>query len=71
MPDIVATYKPKAGENWASLAFLLWDDEMLMSELIAANPLLSDTVVFEGHETVNVPDLSADVDKTHLPPWRQ
>lgn len=71
MPDILTIYTAKAGENWASLAFDLWTDEMLMSELIAANPLLSDVVVFSGGEKIRIPDLETETDKTHLPPWRQ
>lgn len=62
----------KAGQSWPSLAFDLWQDEMLFPALIDANPCLAETIIFEGGEPVFIPDVSdSTINKSNLPPWRQ
>lgn len=62
----------KAGQTWPSIAFDLWEDEMIFPSLIDANPELAEVIVFEGGEPIFVPEQEqTNVDKTHLPPWRQ
>lgn len=65
------TYTARAGDTWASLAFALYSDEARMDDLLAANPLLSHLLVFDGGETVTIPDEVSDDLTSDLPPWRR
>lgn len=65
------TYTAAAGDTWASIAFKLWTEETLMWKLIEANPLRTDTVVFEGGEVLKVPEIQETDLKAALPPWRR
>lgn len=73
MPDatLSGTYIAQAGDTWDLLAFRAWEDEALMHLIMAANPHLSDIVVFEGGERVLIPEISEPLNTSSLPPWRQ
>lgn len=74
MPESKTYYTCNAGDNWGGIAFKLWQDEMQMHRLIAANPLYSDVLTFEGGERLLVPDGVGEasvVDTSSLPPWAQ
>jgi phage tail protein X len=65
----VNTYVTSAGDTWDSIAYALWGNEYLMSELQEANPDYLDVLVFESGVRLVVPvveDPAAEV----LPPWK-
>lgn len=64
-------YTAAAGETWAGIAFKLWTEETLMYKLIEANPLRANTVVFDGGEVLNVPEIEETDLKAAMPPWRK
>lgn len=51
-----------AGETFDSLALGLWGDEKYASELLSANPELSDKLYFDGGEILWVPDIELPAD---------
>lgn len=69
MPDL--EHIAVAGENWASIAFRYWQDEMLLHRLIEANPSLASICIFDGGERIIIPTVDTEVDKSNLAPWRQ
>lgn len=71
LDDIKTYHTATAGENWASVAFLYYKDEMAMQELMLANPDYVDLCVFEGGERLYIPNLQIEVTSAHLAPWRQ
>lgn len=67
----MSKYTATAGETWASIAFKLWTEESLMWKLIEANPLRAHTIIFEGGEVLNVPEIEEADQKAAMPPWRK
>lgn len=67
--DIAGIYTCVEGDNWGGIAFRLKLKELKLHKLIAANPLYSDVLVFEGGEKLKIPAFS-DVDKSNFAPWR-
>lgn len=64
-------YTAACGDTWDAIAYKAYLQERMASTLIAANPRLVATVVFEGGEKVTVPIVTkADTPKS-LPPWRR
>lgn len=66
----MTTYSTKQGDTWDGIAYLLYGQAELMTLLLAANPDHTQTVLFSGGITLNVPDKPADASQT-LPPWRR
>lgn len=67
---ITKQYDCIAGDNWGGIAWKIYGDEMQLHHLIAANPLYSDVLTFDGGEILNVPELSSAV-KDNLPDWEK
>ena len=63
------TYITKAGDMWDSIAYTIWGNEMLMSDLIAANLAYSNVVVFGTGLVLAVPEI-AQPTFAGLPPWQ-
>ena len=64
-------YTAKAGEMWDLLAYNLYGSEMRASDLMAANPQLTDIIIFEGDEILNIPEDIETADNSTLAPWRR
>ncbi len=65
------TYKPVFGEMWDSIAYKLYGDEKKATDIIAVNPRLADYIMFNGNETIFLPDNVETVDTSTLAPWRR
>jgi phage tail protein X len=65
-----STYRTIQNDAWDAIAYRLWGDERFAADIMAANPGLADTLVFEAGVTLILPDvdLSARPLK-NLPPW--
>lgn len=64
-------YTTVPGDTFDVIAFKSYTDELLSSEIIAANPNYIDTIVFEEPVKLKIPVFdSADLPET-LPPWRR
>jgi hypothetical protein len=59
------------GDTWDGIAFRKLGDSFRASELIAANPRLTEIVMFEGGEVIEIPETSLTLDTSGLPPWRR
>lgn len=71
-------YKCSNGETFDIAARVIYDDEKYASELLCANPELSDKMVFDGGELLRIPWIDipeTDPDETEaLPdkaPWKE
>lgn len=64
------TYVTTRGDAWDSIAYRLWGEERLMTELVKANPAYLDTLIFPAGVTLTVPDLPTRETPLELPPWR-
>lgn len=64
-------YTCSQGEAWDQIAARFYNDEFLLERLLAANPDLSDVVLFSGGEIIAVPvlDVSDIQSPESLPPW--
>ena len=58
-----------SGDNWVRIAKEMYDDENLMSLLLATNPQHAAVLIFEGGEILTVPVID-DQAAGALPPWR-
>lgn len=57
------------GEAWDQIAKRELGSEMLMHELMAANPKQRRTLIFPANVTLNVPDVSLQPVEV-APPWK-
>ena len=67
----MATYKAKTGETWDLIAYRLYGNEMAATDIIALNPRLTDVIIFEGGEKLNLPEKVETTDTSTLAPWRR
>ncbi len=67
MPD---TYTTIQGDTFDIIAWRLWGQETMCTELMRANPDHRQTLVFEAGVPLAVPDLQRPR-QTITPPWRQ
>lgn len=74
MTDSGYVYKTSAGESFDSVALVLFGDEKYASELLNANPLLCEKLVFDGTEKVIIPEVTVDDASEYMPadaPWKE
>jgi hypothetical protein len=66
------TYITKLGDTFDSIAFSLLGDRKYTKELMEANAKHLETVIFSAGITLNIPELSEDLqtETSELPPWR-
>jgi len=68
--DDYALYEAQRGDSWDLLAHLFYEGNSLLAPvLIYANPELASLLLFEGGETVRIPNIRRDVSAL-LPPWK-
>ncbi len=67
----VRTHTTSQGEMWDQLAKDLLGSELLMGQLIAANPTHADTVIFSAGVMLTVPDVSPQPTLFPKPPWAE
>lgn len=63
-------YTTSQGDMWDQLAKTLLGSELLMGQLIAANPAHSSTVIFSAGAVLNVPDVTLQPTIYPQPPWK-
>lgn len=66
-----STYVTTYGDTFDKLAFEFYDDPLLASVLMQANPDYSDVLIFEDNVELMIPEISTVEIPTTLPPWRQ
>lgn len=54
MKQITATQ----GQTWDMLAKIYMDDEVFTKDIMLANPDKSDITIFDGGETINIPEVT-------------
>lgn len=64
-------YTAQGGDTFDSIALAAYNEERMASTIIAANPNLSDVLIFEGGELVQIPIVEAVTTPDTLPPWRR
>ena len=64
-------YTAQGGDTYDSIALAPYNEEPMASTIIAANPDLSDVLIFEGGELVQIPIVEAVTTPDTLPPWRR
>lgn len=64
-------YTAQGGDTFDSIALAAYNEERMASTIIAANPDLSDVLIFEGGELVQIPIVEAVATPDTLPPWRR
>lgn len=64
-------YTTSKGDTFDILAFVFYDDPLLASVIIQANPDYADVLIFEDNVELYIPEIdTAEIPET-LPPWRQ
>ena len=63
-------YITSEGETFDSIAYELYDNEFLASELIAFNPWYASTLIFHSGIILIVPVYNQTEIANDLPPWR-
>ena len=64
-------YVAQGGDTFYSIALVAYNEERMASTIIAANPDLSDVLIFEGGEPVRIPIVETVETPETLPPWRR
>ena len=64
-------YTAQGGDTFDSVALSAYNEERMSSVIIAANPDLSDVLIFEGGELVQIPIVETVTTPETLPPWRR
>jgi hypothetical protein len=64
-------YVTSAGETWDIIAYNLWGDELLMSELIKANRQYGHILQFDAAVELVVPAIEVAVTAETVPPWKR
>lgn len=59
------------GQTWDVIAYDLYGDEFLASDLIELNPKYAACLIFSGGEEIKVPVYDDDVDWDSVAPWRR
>lgn len=59
------------GDTFDKLAFEFYDDPLLASVIIQANPDYADVLIFEDCVELVMPEINTVEIPTTLPPWRQ
>ena len=67
---IMNTIKAVKGETFDILARKLFGHEKYAAQLLMANPDKCHLMIFEGGETVKVPQVEV-TEESPLPPWKQ
>ena len=62
-------YSPNAGETWDAISYKHYGTEYYMQRLIRSNPKYNDTVIFEGTEIIEIPEIDTS-DTSLQAPWR-
>lgn len=65
------SYTCRAGESWDLLAGQAYGYETMADVIIAANPGLSDVLLFDGGEVIDIPVVERVETPDTLPPWRR
>lgn len=64
-------YIARNGDTFDSLALTAYNEERMASTIITANPDLSDVLIFEGGEALQIPIIENVETPDTLPPWRR
>ena len=64
-------YITSAGDTFDIIAFVYYDDPLLASVIINANPDYADVLIFEESVELLIPDIDTTEIPETLPPWRQ
>ena len=69
--DKYYTYTTRTGDTYDLIALAVYNEELMASYIIKANPLYTGTLVFEEGVTLLIPDISDVTLPETLPPWRR
>lgn len=64
-------YTTSKSDTFDILAFVFYDDPLLASVIIQANPDYSDVLIFEDNVELYIPEIDTTEIPETLPPWRQ
>ena len=64
-------YTTSTGDTFDILAFVFYDDPLLASVIIQANPDYADVLIFEDNVDLYIPEIDTTEIPETLPPWRQ
>ncbi|WP_409176664.1 tail protein X [Brevibacillus fortis] len=64
------TYTTIQGDMWDTIAYRVFGNEYLMTELIDANPSHRNIVLFPAGVVLTIPEI-ADPEPDNLPPWKR
>lgn len=67
----VEYYVAQQSDTYDLIAYDLYGDELLASDIVALNPAHAGTVVFDGGEVVKVPVYEEDPTGDSSAPWRR
>ncbi|WP_288907300.1 tail protein X [uncultured Megasphaera sp.] len=63
-------YKTIQGDTWDGIAVKVYGDEKYMNELLEANQMYMETIIFPANVSISLPDIQAQT-TTILPPWKK
>lgn len=63
------TYITIQGDEWDIICFRYYGTEMVMDEVMKANPNLMDIAVFSAGTIVYLPEITTVVETSNKPPW--
>lgn len=69
--DDFTLYETNYGDTFDTIAFDFYDNPMLSSTIIEANPDYADVLIFDEIVTLKIPNLTEEEAAATLPPWRK
>lgn len=64
-------YTARYGDTFDNLALTAYNEERMATTIITSNPDLSDVLIFEGGEKLQIPIVENIETPDTLPPWRR
>ena len=65
------TYTTQSGDMWDWISYKTLGDCKYTDELINANRDHVDTFIFSAGVELTIPDITPEIKKTALPPWKR
>ncbi|WP_302360349.1 tail protein X [uncultured Megasphaera sp.] len=67
---MTSVYRTIQGDTWDGIAVKVYGDEKYMNELLEANQVYRETIIFSAGVILDLPDIRVQT-STILPPWKK
>lgn len=63
-------YKTVQGDRWDTISYKMYNNEFYINNLINANLMYRETVIFDGNITLDIPEILSNTSEVK-PKWKQ